>query len=100
MPSMISPLNRAVRVAPDSRAISCGDVDLTYAQTWDRCGRLAGALDELGVCPGERVAVVAPNCHRYLELYQAVPGSGRVLVPLNQRHSSTELAYALEDSGS
>jgi long-chain acyl-CoA synthetase len=45
------------------------------------------------------VAVVGPNCHRYLELYQAVPGSGRVLVPLNQRHSDAELGYALADAG-
>jgi long-chain acyl-CoA synthetase len=56
-------------------------------------------LDELDVAMGERVAVVGPNCHRYLELYQAVPGAGRVLVPLNQRHSPAELGYALEDSG-
>jgi long-chain acyl-CoA synthetase len=42
---------------------------------------------------------VARNCHRYLELYQAVPGAGMVLVPLNQRHTAAELSYALEDSG-
>jgi long-chain acyl-CoA synthetase len=43
--------------------------------------------------------VVARNCHRYLELYQAVPGAGMALVPLNQRHTPAELAYALTDSG-
>ena len=48
---------------------------------------------------GDRVAVVAPNSHRYLELYQAVPGAGMVLVPLNHRHADAELRYALEDSG-
>ncbi|HEX2105550.1 MAG TPA: AMP-binding protein [Solirubrobacteraceae bacterium] len=42
---------------------------------------------------------MSPNCHRYLELYQAVPGAGMVLVPLNQRHTDAELRYALEDSG-
>ena len=45
------------------------------------------------------MAVLGPNCHRYVELYQAVPGGGMVLVPLNQRHTETELRYALEDSG-
>jgi long-chain acyl-CoA synthetase len=44
------------------------------------------------------VAVVAKNSHRYLELYQAVPGAGLVLVPLNHRHADAELRYALEDS--
>jgi long-chain acyl-CoA synthetase len=66
---------------------------------WDRCRRLVGALRALGVEEGDRVAVVSPNCHRYLELYQAVPGAGMVIVPLNQRHSDAELRYALEDSG-
>jgi long-chain acyl-CoA synthetase len=42
---------------------------------------------------------VSPNCHRYLEIYQAVPGAGMVLVPLNQRHTDAELRYALEDAG-
>jgi long-chain acyl-CoA synthetase len=97
--TMIDPLARAVRVAPVQVAVRCGEVELSYAQTWERCQRLIGALRGLGVGEGDRVAVVGENCHRYLELYQAVPGAGMVLVPLNQRHSAAELQYALEDSG-
>jgi long-chain acyl-CoA synthetase len=96
---MIWPLRRAVRVAPEAEAVRFEDVALTYAQTWERCRRLAGALGAMGVERGDRVAVVARNSHRYLELYQAVPGAGLVLVPLNQRHADAELRYALEDSG-
>ena len=99
MTTMIDPLRRAVRTAPDAVAARCGDIEITYVQTWDRARRLVGALRQLGVGDGERVAVVGRNCHRYLELYQAVPGAGMVLVPLNQRHTASELAYALEDSG-
>src|ERR1700742_2468782 len=99
MTTMIDPLRRAVRTAPDAVASRCGDIEITYAQTWDRARRLVGALRQLGVGDGERVAVVGRNCHRYLELYQAVPGAGMVLVPLNQRHTASELAYALGDSG-
>ncbi|HTU98857.1 MAG TPA: AMP-binding protein [Solirubrobacteraceae bacterium] len=99
MSTMIDPLRRAVHTAPDAVAARCGDVEITYAQTWERVRRLVGGLRELGVREGERVAVVGRNCHRYLELYQAVPGAGMVLVPLNQRHTASELAYALEDSG-
>jgi long-chain acyl-CoA synthetase len=99
MTTMIDPLRRATRTAPDAVAARCGDIEITYAQTWDRACRLVGALRELGVRDGERVAVVGRNCHRYLELYQAVPGAGMALVPLNQRHTAVELAYALEDSG-
>ncbi len=99
MTTLIDPLRRAVRTAPDAVAARCGDIEITYAQTWDRARRLVGALRELGVRDGERVAVVGRNCHRYLELYQAVAGAGMALVPLNQRHTAAELAYALEDSG-
>ena len=48
---------------------------------------------------GDRVAVIGPNCHRYLELYQGVPGAGLVIVPLNARHAPAELRYALADAG-
>jgi long-chain acyl-CoA synthetase len=99
MTTMIGPLRRAVRVAADRRAVRCGGVELTYGQTWERVGRLVGALRGLGVDVGDRVAVAGGNCHRYLELYQAVPGAGMVLVPLNQRHTAAELGYALKDSG-
>jgi long-chain acyl-CoA synthetase len=99
MATMISPLRRATQVAADRTAVVCGPVSLTYAEMAERCARLVGALRGLGVQAGDRVAIVAPNCHRYLEVYQAVPGAGMVLVPLNQRHSDVELHYALADSG-
>jgi acyl-CoA synthetase (AMP-forming)/AMP-acid ligase II len=99
MTTLIGPLRRAVQIAPDRVAVRCGEVGLTYAQVWDRAGRLVGALHGLGVGAGDRVAVVGRNCHRYLELYQAVPGAGMVLVPLNQRLTPVELGHALEDSG-
>jgi long-chain acyl-CoA synthetase len=99
MVSMISPLRRAVQVDRGRVAVTCGGTTLTYAETWERCARLVGGLQALGVGAGDRVAVVGPNCHRYLELYQAVPGAGMVLVPLNQRHTETELRYAIEDAG-
>ena len=97
MTTLIGPLRRAVQIAPDRVAVRCGKVALTYGQMWERTRRLVGALHALGVDAGDRVAVVGRNCHRYLELYQAVPGAGMVLVPLNQRHTAAELAYALEE---
>jgi long-chain acyl-CoA synthetase len=99
VPTMTSPLRRAERVAADQAAMSCGAVRLTYAQLAERCRRLGGALVELGLEPGDRVAVIGFNCHRYLELYQAVPGAGMVIVPLNVRLAAAELRYVLEDAG-
>jgi long-chain acyl-CoA synthetase len=99
MTTMIGPLSRAMQVAAERTAVTCGEQRLTYAETWDRCRRLAAALRGLGLDRGDRVAVVGPNCHRYLELYQTIPGAGLAIVPLNQRHTDAELHYALQDAG-
>ena len=99
MTTMLGPMRRAIQVGGTRTAVTCGETRLTYAQTWDRCRRLVGALRSLGLGEGDRVAVVGPNCHRYLELYQAVPGAGMTIVPLNHRHTAVELRYAIEDSG-
>lgn len=99
MQTFADPLTRAVAVSPEVVAISCGSTQLTYAGLSDRCGRLAGFLREAGLEPGDRVAISAANCHRYLEAYLAVPAAGFALVPLNTRHTEAELAYALRDSG-
>ncbi|MEX1007755.1 MAG: AMP-binding protein [Acidimicrobiia bacterium] len=99
MTTVIAPLRRAIQVGGDRTAVVCGDEQFTYLETWYRCRRLVGALRGLGLDAGDRVAIVGPNCHRYLELYQAVPGGGMVVVPLNARHTQAELRYALDDSG-
>jgi long-chain acyl-CoA synthetase len=98
-PTLLSPLRRAELVAGPDIAVVCGSTRYTYGETVDRCRRLVAGLRGLGLGVGDRVAVVGANCHRYLELYQAVPGAGMVLVPLNPRHVDAELRYALEDSG-
>ena len=58
----------------------------------ERCERVVGALASLGLHRGDRVAVLAANCHRYVELYLGVPAAGMVLVPLNIRLAADELA--------
>ena len=92
MTTMIGPLERATQVALDHTAVTCGEVQLTYGETWERCRRLVGGLQALGIGRGDRVGVVGPNCHRFLELYQALPGAGMVVVPLNQRHTRSGAA--------
>ncbi len=64
----------------------------------ERSQQLMGALDTLGVGPGERVATLAWNGYRHLEAYFAVPCSGRVLHTLNVRLSDEELVFVMEDA--
>jgi fatty-acyl-CoA synthase len=71
----------------------------TYADFAERTLRLAGALAALGVRPGDRVATLAWNSHRHLELYWAVPLSGAVLHTLNFRLAADDLAYIVNHAG-
>jgi long-chain acyl-CoA synthetase len=99
MYTFVDPLYRAQKLFANDVAMVSEGVRLTYAETWSRCRCLAGALNRLGVPPGDRVAILALNSHRYLEVYLGVPASGRVVVPLNTRHAEPELRYALQDAG-
>jgi fatty-acyl-CoA synthase len=67
----------------------------TYADFYARSNQLAGALARLGVQQGDRVATLAWNTYRHLELYFAVPCMGAVLHTLNLRLPSDQLIYII-----
>src|ERR1700679_2628795 len=92
-------LRYAVQQYPHRTAVVCNDVRYTYAQMADRVSRLAGALRQAGIQPGDRVAFLSSNCHRLLEAYYGVLEAGAVLLPLNIRLTPGELGYILNDSG-
>jgi len=92
-------LQRSGSVYADRVAVIDGETRITYAGLLDRTQRLAGALATLGIEPGDRVAVLAPNTHALLEAHFGVPISGAVLVALNTRLTAVELAYILDHSG-
>jgi fatty-acyl-CoA synthase len=58
-----------------------------------RAKRLANALEALGVAPGERVATLAWNTHRHMELYYGVSGMGCVLHTVNPRLFAEQIRY-------
>ncbi|MDQ2821462.1 MAG: 3-(methylthio)propionyl-CoA ligase [Pseudomonadota bacterium] len=65
----------------------------TYRDCEERARRLAHVLGGLGVAIGERVATLAWNGYRHLELYYAVSGSGAVLHTINPRLHAEQIAY-------
>ncbi|RYF93938.1 MAG: long-chain-fatty-acid--CoA ligase [Caulobacteraceae bacterium] len=71
-----------------------------YAGLGKRARRLARALQGLGVQSGERVATLAWNTHRHLELFYAVPGLGAVLNTVNPRLFDEQILYVLEHAES
>jgi acyl-CoA synthetase (AMP-forming)/AMP-acid ligase II len=77
-----------------------GEYRSTLGQHADRVFRLAHSLQhELGVNPGDRVAVMSTNSHQYLELYHACFLGAAVINPLNLRLAGKELDYIIRDSG-
>ena len=71
---------------------------ITNGEMVPRINRLAGALKRLGVKPGDRVATLAWNNYRHLELYYAVPCMGAVLHTLNLRLFSQHLEFIVNDA--
>lgn len=65
----------------------------TYAGLRSRAAKLAKALVKLGVRPGDRVATLAWNTHRHMELYFAVSGIGAVLHTVNPRLFPEQIEY-------
>ncbi|MGR4065194.1 MAG: long-chain fatty acid--CoA ligase [Vulcanimicrobiaceae bacterium] len=76
-----------------------GYVRVTYGELAKRVGRLANALRDLGVRPGDRVASFAWNGHRHIELYYAVPMIGAVLHTVNIRLFPDQIAQILDHAG-
>ena len=67
----------------------------TYAEIAARAKRIANALEALGVGRGDRVATLAWNGHRHLELYYGVTSSGRVLHTVNPRLFPDQIQYIM-----
>ncbi|MBM3554815.1 MAG: long-chain-fatty-acid--CoA ligase [Alphaproteobacteria bacterium] len=64
-----------------------------WAELHQRAKRLAKALARLGVRPGDRVATLAMNTYRHLEIYYAVSGSGAVCHTINPRLFPEQISY-------
>jgi fatty-acyl-CoA synthase len=100
-PAPLSPLlyfRRSADIYRTRPAVIDGEYRFTYAQFAARTLRLARALQSAGVGPGDRVALLAPNVHRALECYYAVPLAGGILVPLNTRLTVNDYRYVLTHS--
>jgi fatty-acyl-CoA synthase len=70
-----------------------GSVRASFADISERVDRLARALGQLGIEPGDRVGTFAWNNQRHFELYIAVPCVGAVLHTLNVRLFAEQLVY-------
>ena len=91
-------LSHWARVRPDDVAITFGPQTFTWSQWRQRVMRLAGALRDAGVRPGDRLTVLDHNHLATLELTLAGSAIGAAVVPPNFRLSADQVRYILEDS--
>ncbi|MEV5516040.1 long-chain fatty acid--CoA ligase [Streptomyces flaveolus] len=97
--SVAAILAENARRRPDKEALVEGDLRLTFAEVWQRARAQAGALAELGVRPGDRVALMAPNTADFPQAYYAIAAAGAVVVPVHLLLSPAEVGHVLTDSG-
>jgi len=80
---------------PHQQIVYAGQRRISYLEFHERVKRLANALVDLGVQPGDTVAVMDWDTHRYLECFFAVPIIGAVLHTINIRLSPDQILYTV-----
>jgi long-chain acyl-CoA synthetase len=73
--------------------------DLTWAQTGAQVARWQAALAGEDLAPGDRVAIMMPNCPAWIMLDQAALSNGLVVVPLYTQDRAENVAYILQNAG-
>ncbi|MBL6947937.1 MAG: acyl-CoA synthetase [Rhodospirillales bacterium] len=91
----LSFLARTAAVYPEKISVVHGSKRFTWAETYARCRRLAGALAGRGIGLGDTVAVMGANTPEMVEAAFGVPMTGAVLNTLNVRLDSPTIAFCL-----
>ena len=89
-------LERAASVYPKHTSIVHGDLRYTWAETYERCRRLASALRKRGIGQGDTVAIMGFNTPAMFEAHFGVPMTGAVLHSINTRLDAPTLAFMLQ----
>ena len=88
-------LERSAQIYPQKIAVIHGKLRQTWSQTYERCRRLASALQKHGVGLGDTVAVMLPNTPPMVEAHFGIPMAGAVLNALNTRLDAESIAFML-----
>jgi len=92
----LSFIERTARVFPDHTAVVHGETQRSWTETYQRCIKLASALNRRGINKGDTVAMMLPNVPASLEAHFGVPMCGAVLNALNIRLDAKTIAFILD----
>jgi fatty-acyl-CoA synthase len=98
--TLFDTLRRTAARHPHKMAIKQGTQSWTYAEFFESCSRIASGLQELGIVPGDRVAILSRNSSAFAISRYAIASIGAVLVPVNFMLNAEEAAYILNHSES
>ncbi|SVB05527.1 uncharacterized protein METZ01_LOCUS158381 [marine metagenome] len=92
-----NPIVKNATTNSDKNAILEHGKSTTYSELAENCSRVAGTLIDLGIRPGDRIALLAMPTTQYLETFSAITGLGCAFIPLNTRLTIPELAEIFRD---
>jgi long-chain acyl-CoA synthetase len=97
--SLATVLAEGARRYPDKVAVVDSGTRVTYRQLWEQSRSYAAGLRELGVGPGDTIAMQIPNVLDFPRVYYGALAVGATIVPVHLLLTPDEIAYVLRDSG-
>ncbi|NLB89457.1 MAG: long-chain fatty acid--CoA ligase, partial [Syntrophomonadaceae bacterium] len=88
-----------VKKQPEKPLVYFADQVFTYGEIDLQARKVANALSELGVKPGDRVSITLPNIPQFITIAHACLKGGFILVPANPLYTTPELGHQFNDSG-
>ncbi|WP_085529133.1 long-chain-fatty-acid--CoA ligase [Kocuria massiliensis] len=97
--SLVHVMERSVREAGSKTALEFFGAKTSYTQLGDQISRVAEGLRLMGVQPGDRVAIILPNCPQHIVAFYAILRVGGVVVEHNPLYTEGELRHQFENHG-
>ncbi len=92
-------LHDAAKKYPDNVALEFLGFSMGYRTLWESVMKFAGALKTQGLQPGDRVAIMLPNCPQFVIAFYGTLVAGGICVNINPLYTPRELRQQLADSG-
>ncbi len=96
--TFVTMIDKWADVDPNHLYVSDGTGELTYGEFREKAWNLAAALAELGVKPGDRVAVQLPNWNEYFLIYAACARLDTVMIPIVVVYRAGEVGFIVQNA--
>ena len=98
MLTLVSALERNVKLYGNEYAVVDKERNFTWEEHVKRVAKLSSALQNLGLCAGDKFGIIGENSFRYTELLHSGYWGGAIPVAINHRLAPPEILHILEDS--